>query len=313
MPLMLPKQIILPGDEAWKNCHDPQWYRWWCEALRSDATYAGVDVSCDDNLLLKKGGFELRIDDAAVWFEPHDSLVPLRGQHAPNYKHVLVAQYTQLYWAQNRYIGYRPHAFLDWMEYLRLTKQFSYAAAGDHICMRDSQIQYKPDEWPDFIRAATSANWRREKAKQALLDAFGEHAHVAAPIGQYAYWNDAMTSLAAAHIPGANLHSFDRSAVELMGFGVCLISPDIWGTLGGLRPEPQRDYLVLRDDLSDLVDVVRWCYRNRQRCREIGQRAKQFVQASLEPKRLWHYIREGLQAAIQPPETVVNLHQIGLP
>src|SRR6059058_3314374 len=106
-------------------------------------------------------------------------------------------------------------------------------------------------------------------------------------IGRSEVWIEMQASAAVVHIPGAHRHSLDRTAVEAMALGCVLISPDIFETLGGLRPQPGVHYLLLDDKLTNLVDLVNRCLSNPLKYQQIGRQAREFVQNAIEPTKLW--------------------------
>lgn len=127
------------------------------------------------------------------------------------------------------------------------------------------------------------------------MDAFGDRVDTLVE-PQAKFFEKAFGCLVSVHIPGSWPHLLDRGQHQLMAFGVCTVSPDLWTCCPGKRPQPWLHYVPIRGDFSDLVEKVEWCDRNRDECREIGQRAKAFFASHSTPEAIWQHIQRRLSA-----------------
>ena len=51
-------------------------------------------------------------------------------------------------------------------------------------------------------------------------------------------------------------------------------------------------YIPVKEDLSDLLDVIKWCKKNDERCREIANNGLVFARSVLNKKFIQSYLRE---------------------
>lgn len=105
-----------------------------------------------------------------------------------------------------------------------------------------------------------------------------------------AYWRRAVGSLVTVCVPGADNHHLDRGQHQLMGLGVCTISPQLFMAPLGDRPIAGEHYVACRDDYADLVERIEWCREHREECRALGRRAREFFQTHSTPQAIWRYI-----------------------
>jgi hypothetical protein len=139
-----------------------------------------------------------------------------------------------------------------------------------------------------------AATERRNQVQKMLLENFAD-VDIDANVGQMDFWKMHETCLAAVCVPGATNNMVDRGHMELIGLGVCTISPE----LNTLFPEyqklkPDTHYIRCRDDYSDLIDIIANLQKNQQRCVEVGRAARQFYEESYTPKKYWSWILENL-------------------
>lgn len=113
---------------------------------------------------------------------------------------------------------------------------------------------------------------------------------------QIDFWRAHESCLAAVCVPGATNNMVDRGQMELMGLGVCTVSP----SLNTVFPrsqllKPGTHYIRCRDDYSDLVDVLTRLQTYPELCKRIGNNAQKFYNKHYAPTRYWTWILENLQ------------------
>lgn len=105
------------------------------------------------------------------------------------------------------------------------------------------------------------------------------------------FWSDHENCLASVCVPGASNNILDRGQMELMCLGVCTISPNIPTKISWDKELiPDVHYLQCKDDYSDLINILKWCMENRERCEKIGNHAKELYSLYLTPTKYWEWI-----------------------
>ena len=138
---------------------------------------------------------------------------------------------------------------------------------------------------------------RRKLVQQVLNKNFPDMVDTSfVPGKQVEFWNKHKNCLVAISVPGARNNMLDRGHYEQLALGVCVISPKI-NTLLPYRMEliPKTHYLNCADDYSDLVELINWCQRNRERCRAIGNQARQLFMNYCMPEKYWCWIEACLK------------------
>jgi hypothetical protein len=136
---------------------------------------------------------------------------------------------------------------------------------------------------------------RRNHVHQLLKDNFSE-VDVASDCDQIDFWTAHEHCLVAVCVPGATNNMVDRGHLELLGLGVCTISPELYTIFPkNKKLVPGRQYIRCRDDYSDLVDIIRILEKNPMRCHRVGQGARAFYEKNYTPKKYWQWILENLQ------------------
>lgn len=77
-----------------------------------------------------------------------------------------------------------------------------------------------------------------------------------------------------------------------MSMGCCILKADsqykMW--FGGFL-KAYEHYVPIREDLSDLIDKIKWCRENDDKCREIAGNAKEFYQTYLQKDGIMDYLQ----------------------
>jgi hypothetical protein len=252
------------------------------------ATLTPLPIEAEFNAALAMvcpGAFAIEIDGERAVYDFSDYLmVDGEQQH---HRHWFRFHYTEGFVPHENLASFPPISFIDWEDYGKLSSQLRYQASGDLIVHSQSF---------EFLAAAKSARdrdlyARRKTVRDLLTKEFGALV-VSDRLPQYEFWNTACQSLVSVHVPGSWRHSLDRGQHQLLGLGVCTVSPDIWTSVLGKRLEPYQHYVPLRDDFSDLVSQITWCRNHRSECAAIGRRAKEFFLRQSTPGAIWRYISE---------------------
>jgi hypothetical protein len=136
---------------------------------------------------------------------------------------------------------------------------------------------------------------RRNLVHQLLVKNF-ESVDISADSDQIDFWRAHERCLAAVCVPGATNNMVDRGHIELMGLGVCTVSPKLV-TLFPQYQElvPNYHYIQCADDYSDLVDKLRHIEANLDLCRSVGKNARRFYEEYYTPECYWQWILGNLQ------------------
>lgn len=112
---------------------------------------------------------------------------------------------------------------------------------------------------------------------------------------QIDFWKAHEDALLAVCVPGATNNMIDRGQMELIGLGVCTVSPRLETVLPWYQTlQPGMHYLMCNDDYSDLVEVITWAEKNPVACQVIGDNAKRFFDQYYTPKKYWEWILENV-------------------
>lgn len=140
---------------------------------------------------------------------------------------------------------------------------------------------------------------RRAKARN-ILSGTKCNLHTRMFNSQLDFWKFAQNCCASVHIPGSTSNCMDRGQLQLMGLGICTISPDIFCSLGDRRAEPNIHYVCIDDDFSNLEEKVYWCLEHREECIKIGNNAKKLFSETCTPLSIWQYIQRRLVYKTKP-------------
>ncbi len=135
---------------------------------------------------------------------------------------------------------------------------------------------------------------RRNNVHALLLNNF-DNIDIDAKTDQSDFWRQHENCLVSVCVPGATNNMVDRGQMELMGLGVCTISPrlDTIFTYNKLL-EPDIDYIQCKDDYSDLVEKIEYLQVNKDVCKKIGDNAQLFFNNHYAPENYWQWILENI-------------------
>ena len=140
-----------------------------------------------------------------------------------------------------------------------------------------------------------AATERRNQVHEMLQSAFDD-VDIDANVNQINFWRMHENCLAAVCVPGATNHMVDRGQIELIGLGVCTVSPRL-DTIFPFNQKlvPNEHYVECAGDYSDLVDILRELKQNPERCKKIGTNARKFYDEFYTPKKYWQWIYQNVK------------------
>lgn len=132
---------------------------------------------------------------------------------------------------------------------------------------------------------------RRNYVHNLLTETFAERADTDAQANQIDFWRAHETCLASVCVPGATNNMVDRGHIELLGLGVCTISPELFTVFPDNQILiPDHHYIKCADDYSDLIDIIKHLENNLDLCKRIGDNGRQFYDQVYSPKEYWSWI-----------------------
>lgn len=135
---------------------------------------------------------------------------------------------------------------------------------------------------------------RRNHVHQLLRENFLD-VDVDSNSDQIGFWQAHERCLAAVCVPGATNNMVDRGHIELMGLGVCTVSPELTTLFPGRQCLiANRHYIKCADDYSDLVSILKRLESNPAICRRTGANARRFYEKNYTPQQYWKWILENL-------------------
>jgi hypothetical protein len=173
-------------------------------------------------------------------------------------------------------------SFVDWGLFRRLRAEVEYRPE------RSRTVLYIQSDGPE--RGPLGPYPRRSAVRRLLAEAF--------PHNLYTTWHspEVYFRLAGAcncsvHVPGSWNNILDRAQWQMMGLGVCTISPTLHTTILGDQLVPGLHYLACRDDYSDLIHVVKGCLSDPGLAAAVGAAAAEFFVARGTPRPIWEYVK----------------------
>ena len=280
---MLPKKIIMPPRKNWIHSSvrpDEErfafttYFTKYVEYFLNTAIDAGIQIEYDDKLsAIIDTSIPFYVDGAKCIYNWSDySIVP---SHAwdDEIKCFFMIHHLPLFKPYKNLGSIPQYSFLDWEEYREIS-----AITCDTT---SNLVLHCQNMLPGS---------RRDWARKRLLKENFNLWH--GSLEQKEFWRLAQTCQCSVHIPGSTENCMDRGQLQLMGLGVCTISPDLFCSLGAVRAEPDIHYIRIRDDMSDLTEKVKWCLMHKEECDEIGKNAKKLFQENCTPVNIWKYIKK---------------------
>jgi hypothetical protein len=165
-------------------------------------------------------------------------------------------------------------------DYFSLRKNFNYTP-GIKICNKQSPHG--------------NAVERRSKVKEILLENFND-IDLHSKGYQIDFWKTHEDCLVAVCVPGATNNMVDRGHMELIGLGVCTVSPKV-DTLFPYNKilQPNVHYLECNSDYSNLAEIINWAAEHKSDCKQIGINARNFFDSYFSPSSYWAWILKNLK------------------
>jgi len=259
------------------------------------------------------------------FFLQYAKIAGVEVELAPTSKNVYIPQ-DQLVFScmindQQVIVDYADHSSRSWKKYYPDVPYFKFQTqikdVGDHIplgppmvgvkrigtkgaTMREyNHVKYHYDYRPGTQilckQLPNGAALERRNQVHTLLRKAFPASDISADCDQMDFWKMHETCLAAVCVPGATNNMVDRGHIELMGLGVCTVSP----RLDTVFPHhqqlvPGKHYIKCQDDYSDLLEILTELQKFPERCKEVGNNARQFYDEYYSPQKYWNWILENL-------------------
>lgn len=154
-------------------------------------------------------------------------------------------------------------------------------------------FKYIPGDIVMNMQKPAAAALQRRNDVRNLLRINERDLNLTNDLDQLSFWKANRTCLAAICVPGARNDMLDRGQYELMGLGVCTISPVIktilpWNSdlISG------EHYVSCKDDYSNLLEKIKWCRENKQECKRIGDNVKDLFDNVSVPVKYFEWIKK---------------------
>lgn len=279
---ILPKKVVFPPRENWLkqlvNPDQDEYHRDFYQYFVNTAVYAGLEVVFDEDLkAISNQAIPFIVDDMKCAYDISDYSIVQPQAWSGEFKCYFMLHHLPVFDVYPNLGSIPQQSFFDWDEYNHLSEsQYDCSSTMILHCQNLGHIA------------------RRNLARKLLADRF-KLTTECWPISEF--WKLGQKCCTSVHIPGSTPHILDRGQLQLMGMGVCTVSPNIYCSLGELRPEPNIHYVCIKDDFSNLIEKVDWCVTNPNLCIEIGDNAKKLFRDSCTPFAIWKYIKK----RIAPP------------
>jgi hypothetical protein len=160
----------------------------------------------------------------------------------------------------------------------------------DYLLVRE-KFKYIPGQIILSKQLPYGAALERRTAVQNLLKKSFKQVDTNARVNQEEFWWSAETCLLSVCVPGATNNMVDRGQMELIGLGVCTISPTLTTEFAYNKMLiPNKHYIRCKDDYSDLIDIINNLIDNPTLCTEIGANARQFYDTVYTPEQYMNWI-----------------------
>jgi hypothetical protein len=136
-----------------------------------------------------------------------------------------------------------------------------------------------------------ATNKERRTYVRKLLQPQFKNVDINGSSNQSVFWKESNNCLVSVCVPGWCNNMIDRGHMELLGLGVCTVSPKP-KTILPYRTElqPNVHYLQSKDDYSDLVDIIK--NLTPEKSKQIGDNARKLFDDVFAPEKYWNYIIE---------------------
>ena len=158
------------------------------------------------------------------------------------------------------------------------------------------QFRFDPKDLITCKQQPNGAATERRNQVHSMLRKEFQNIDVNSNSHQETFWRVHESCLASVCVPGANNNMVDRGHMELLGLGVCTVSPRLDTLFPGHRVlEPGVHYLQCADDYSDLCSILRDLTANPQQAKQVGLNARKFFDKTYIPVHYWAWIMSQLE------------------
>lgn len=156
-------------------------------------------------------------------------------------------------------------------------------------------FSYQPGTLITCKQLPNGAAVERRRLVHDLLSQRFSDIDIEADSDQESFWIIHEKCRVAVCVPGANNNMVDRGHMELLGLGVCTVSPRL-DTLfpGESQLVPDSHYVRCSDDYSDLSEILDSLLQDSERCLRIARNARYFFDMTYVPQKYWAWIMYNL-------------------
>ena len=105
------------------------------------------------------------------------------------------------------------------------------------------------------------------------------------------FWESNRNALTSICVPGNRNTMIDRGQLELMGLGVCTISPELDTFLcHNQKPIPDVHYIKCSEDYSNLGEKIKMLQKDKKLSKQIGDNARDFFDTYYKPDKYLEWI-----------------------
>ena len=167
-------------------------------------------------------------------------------------------------------------------DYFNLRKSFVYNPEGMILC-KQRKLSYKK-----FCR--------RPEIQRTISQNFSNYDVSFQKDSSLNFWKKHKGCSASVCVPGYRDTILDRGQLELIGLGVCTISPELDTILCyNQKLIPDVHYIKCKDDYSDLVDKIKMLQSDKKLCKKIGDNARDFFDTYMVPHKYLEWVKKCLR------------------
>jgi hypothetical protein len=233
---------------------------------------------------MAKTKFEVIIGGKSVLFDITDAFVATTTKDlAEQFDAVFTVHYHSDYHGDlDNVYPFSVVNFTNWDLYEKLKQETAFAPTPSKLILNNQ-------------RPVGQAQGRRNKVSKMLRE-LSQPCDTGFYKDQGIFFGNINEALASVHVPGCREDVLDRAQVQMMGLGVCTVSPFLDETFANYaKIEPWVHYVPCENLFDDLPDKVEWCKNNVDKVKEIGENALGFFDDNIHPTQLVSWITKCLK------------------
>jgi hypothetical protein len=233
---------------------------------------------------MAKTKFEVRIDEKSVLFDITDVYeCTTTPALAANFDAVFLTHYHEDYHGNcSNIYPFSVVNFTDWDLYDRLRGEVTFLPEPNKLVLNNQ-------------RPVGQAKIRRTKVSNMLKTSRFKSDTSFYINNQSRFFLNANQALVSVHVPGCREDVLDRAQVQMMGLGVCTISPLLDETFANYNKlEAWVHYIPCENLFDDLLNKIEWCESNPNKTAAIGRNAQRFFDDNIHPTQLVKWVKECL-------------------